>query len=273
MDLQQEQQLSPSEQYLQEVQQRNVESLSTKFQGGKKIIYYKGLESMANGLAYGTNAGLNIMSPYHINPLLDMGMNVTGLNSKIGTLASKIKIGNTNLTEGFSLGGKIGVRWVTPEAVSLNPADKHLMGGLNIVSDPKNTHFGRFVRQKLESIPKVGEFVKKLPTLNGSKAYSVVNKIIASPITKGIAKGASIGLNAANTIMTYEMMLEFAEMYNDHITTRNIKKLMEYKQEDLKPLSSESLQEKTGYNYQQSIQNDEELNFLLRDNNDPRRYL
>lgn len=268
---------STTELYLQKIQDRQNQSLSTLMQSGDKYVYWKSAESAVNSLAYGKNFGYNMFSTFRINPLLDLGTEITGINSKLGKLASKISFNNRNLTDGLNLFGKVGIRYVTPEAIKNNPLDSHLMHGLNFTISNNDLNLKQIIKNQMLKYDLTSKMANKIfknghtlssPTLSQEVFHSVIN----SPITKGLGKATSKAMAGLNSLMIYEMAIEFAEMYNDHIINNNIKKSLDYKKDSLKPLNQDLLNEKTQYNISLNNENEEELNFLLRKNYDIGRY-
>lgn len=248
-------------------------SMGTEYQSGNALIKFKFAESVANSLSRGGYAGYNIASMYRINPFLDMGADFTGINKGLDWAASKIGLGNANLTNGFNLTNNVGLRWITSDTVSkagTESAEKNLMKGLNIT-------FGQNSGTNLFSVINEKFFQGNLKNpLSGNSTINALKTKTKSMLThKGTKATMGVlakGLSVANTYMLWETAFDFAEMYNEHLMQKNIDKSINYNSQLTQNLNTETVLNSKNHILQNMNNSNNELNYILSTVNTAEKY-
>lgn len=250
-------------------------SMGTEFQSGSALIKYKFAESVANSIHRGGYAGYNLLSMYKVNPLLDLGGDLIGANKIFDKMASKIMVGNSNLTQGWNLTNNIGLRWITGDTISkaaAGSAEQNLMKGLNITFGPNGSATNAFGAMN----EKFFKNALKNPLSNSAKFQALKSggsKIISNNITKKAMGLAAKGLSIASTYMLYETAFDFAEMYNEHLMQQNIDKALNYNSNLFNSLQTESTVNEKNYNLNKMYNSEKELNYILSSVNTAEKYL
>lgn len=258
----------------QKINNMQSDSMGTEFQSGSALIKYKFAESVANSIHRGGYAGYNIASIYKMNPFLDLAGDLTGLNRGLDSIASKIKLGNSTLTNGFNLSNNIGLRWITSDTVAkagADSAEKNLMKGLNFTFG-QNTGTNAFTSLN----NKFFEGALKNPLANNAQINAIKQsgkKILSSSITKSAMGIAAKGLSLASTYMLWETAFDFAEMYNEHLMQKNIDKTINYNSNLFNSLQTENVMNEKNYNLNKMYNSEKELNYILNSVNTAEKYM